>query len=262
MCIPVEATGKVQAAVDGDGRYCLVHNSDGYMFRLYTVQVEFGAYNLKAVLNLTEELSRTSKLEQLVDDRSLSFRFLSDNKTVRFTRAGFQVDYNVTTQAVVEVRRLEKHSFEDRSIFKYGLTYVDHHEQLQKFISEQTAKGNLLAFPDQEFQSVVVLDREDPLRKHFLLVDVFSGQPLRRLQKLESLLLRPGQASDPESDIFDVDPSCQVLIYSQADDLLLWSISVPEPLKKHLKPRYNLAQFKENPAKIASQRMAYIEKLA
>ena len=75
-------------------------------------------------------------------------------------------------------------------------------------------------------------------------------------------MLRPGQASEPEFDVFDVDPSCQVLIYSQADDLLLWSISVPEPLKKHLKPRYNLAQFKENPAKIASQRMAYIEKLA
>lgn len=45
------------------------------------------------------------------------------------------------------------------------------------------------------------------------------------------------------------------------DDLVLWSIKIPEPLHKHIKPRYNLAQFKENPAKIASQRMAYIEKL-
>jgi hypothetical protein len=34
---------------------------------------------------------------------------------------------------------------------------------------------------------------------------------------------------------------------------------VPEPLEKHLRPRLNLAQLKENPAKIAQQRMTYME---
>ena len=57
------------------------------------------------------------------------------------------------------MRKMDK--FEDKSIFKYGMTYANYHEQFNKFINYQLSRGNLLAFPDKEFNTVVVLNRED-----------------------------------------------------------------------------------------------------
>jgi hypothetical protein len=48
-----------------------------------------------------------------------------------------------------EMRKTEK--YEDKSIFRYGLTYVQYHESLNKFINYQLSRGNLLAFPEKEF---------------------------------------------------------------------------------------------------------------
>jgi hypothetical protein len=54
-----------------------------------------------------------------------------------------------------EVRKQEgghHHRWEDRSIFKYGLTYVQQSESLNRFIGEQNGKGNVFVFPEKEFQ--------------------------------------------------------------------------------------------------------------
>lgn len=41
--------------------------------------------------------------------------------------------------------------FDDKSLFKYGLTYVHYHESLQNYINNERKKGNVLAFPEKEF---------------------------------------------------------------------------------------------------------------
>jgi hypothetical protein len=51
------------------------------------------------------------------------------------------------------------------------------------------------------------------------------------------------------------------LVYVSGEDLILQTLRIPDPLHKHLRPRYNLALHKENPAMIASQRMQYIDKI-
>lgn len=112
------------------------------------------------------------------EDIITDMRFLSDDKTIRIDQtrgnAFYQIDFNIVLQGNPETKRMEHHRYEDRSIFKYGLTYVQHHEALSKFILQQEELGNMVIFPEKEFQSCVVLNREDRHNKYFLLYDVFS----------------------------------------------------------------------------------------
>jgi hypothetical protein len=84
-----------------------------------------------------------------------------------------------------------------------------------------------------------------------LVYDIFGEYYQRKLDK--------GSSGDLA---FDIDLDGRVLIYSIGSELILHSLKIPDPLHKHLRPRYNLALHKENPAKIASQRMAFIEKIS
>jgi hypothetical protein len=85
----------------------------------------------------------------------------------------------------------------------------------------------------------VTLDRTD---KIFQVWDIFGERWLRKVKKLE-------KPEDP--DIFDVDLDGKVLAYISGEEILLQSLRIPDPLHKHIRPRYNLALHKENPAKIA-----------
>lgn len=57
-----------------------------------------------------------------------------------------------------------------------------------------------------------------------------------------------------ESDAFDVDIDSRFIIYCCGDEIVIQSVRVPEPIQKFLKPRYQQAELKENPARIASLR--------
>jgi len=48
-----------------------------------------------------------------------------------------------------------------------------------------------------------------------------------------------------------MDLDGKVLAYICGEEILLQSLRIPDPLHKHIRPRYNLALHKENPAKIA-----------
>lgn len=104
----------------------------------------------------------------------------------------------------------------------------------------------------------MVLNREDKAKKHFLLYDIFGEHFTRKIVKQESMLARaPGE----DSDAFDVDMDARVVVYVSGEDLVFQTLRIPDPLLKHIRPRYNLALHKENPAKIAQQRMIYIDKI-
>jgi hypothetical protein len=113
-------------------------------------------------------------------DSIIEVRMLKDDRTLRVVQkrgahSFYHIDINVVKGTQAGVRRLDlPHPFEDKSIFKYGLTYVQHHEELTRFILDNQARGNLVIFPEKQFQMCVVLNREDQHSKHFLLYDVFS----------------------------------------------------------------------------------------
>lgn len=85
----------------------------------------------------------------------------------------------------------------------------------------------------------MILDRSE---KIFQVWDIFGERWLRKVKKQE-------KTEDP--DIFDVDLDGKVLAYICGEEILLQSLRIPDPLHKHIRPRYNLALHKENPAKIA-----------
>lgn len=142
---------------------------------------------------------------------------------------------------------MDAHRYEDRSLYKYGLTYVQHHDSLNRFVTSQLQKGNMLAFPEKEFQACVVLNRENKNNKYFHVYDIFGERFLRKVKKQDK---EGGGADYP--DVFDVDIDGRVLIYAFGmEEIVLQSVKIPDPLHKHLRPRYNLALHKENPAKIS-----------
>lgn len=54
-------------------------------------------------------------------------RILNDSKTLRIVQMRKKVPYMIDLNFlnyVPEVRKMDNHRFDDRSIYKYGLTYV------------------------------------------------------------------------------------------------------------------------------------------
>ena len=76
----------------------------------------------------------------------------------------FFVDIDVDT-GKTNSRKADRN--EDKSIYKYGLMYVQHHESLNKFVASHLGRGNLVAFPEKEFQMLILLNREDKKKKNF-----------------------------------------------------------------------------------------------
>jgi len=95
-------------------------------------------------------------------------KFINENKFVRVLllkkKQPFQIDIDLY-DASCTMKKVER--FEDKSVFKFGLTYVHCHESLNKFIQFQQSKGNLLAFPEKDISHVIVLNREDKQNKFF-----------------------------------------------------------------------------------------------
>lgn len=110
-----------------------------------------------------------------------------------------------------EARKLDLHRYEDRSLFRYGLTYVTQHQSLNKFITENIARGNILAFPEKDFQTCIILDRTE---KMFQVWDIFGERWHRKVKKAE----KPN-VEDP--DVFDVDLDGKVLAYICGDEIIL-----------------------------------------
>ena len=74
------------------------------------------------------------------------------------------------------MRKADK--YEDKSIFRYGLTYVQHHDTLNEFIKKQEGHGNIVCFPGKDFETIAVLENGD--NPHFLLYDIFNERIKRK----------------------------------------------------------------------------------
>ena len=63
-------------------------------------------------------------------------------------------------------------------MFKYGLTYVQHHENVQKFLDED--EHSIHFFPSKEFSRIVELKHE---ADRFSIYDVFKNEVVRKVPK-------------------------------------------------------------------------------
>ena len=56
--------------------------------------------------------------------------------------------------------------------------------------------------------------------------------------------------SEFHSDTFDVDPTSNVLIYALGRQLRLQSIKLADQIKKHMAPKFQMAEYKYSPVRI------------
>lgn len=144
-------------------------------------------------------------------------KLVNEGRTLKLLQMRKKVPYLIEVNlfdATPEMKKLDN-KFEDKSIFKYGLTYVQHHDSLNGFINYQLAKGNQVVFPEKEFQIALVLNREDKQNKAFYVYEIFHERMTRKVSKAEKP--KPGQE---ESDACDVDLEGRVLIYCCGDELV------------------------------------------
>ncbi len=70
-------------------------------------------------------------------DLIVEMKLANEGKTLRLTQLRKKVPYLIEWNLLnlnPEIKKMDNHRYEDRSIFKYGLSYVKHHESVNLFI--------------------------------------------------------------------------------------------------------------------------------
>jgi hypothetical protein len=57
-----------------------------------------------------------------------------------------------------------------------------------------------------------------------------------------------------ESNSYDIDPRCKVLIYAHGRVLKLVSIFIQDSIKKHMAPQYKVSEHKYSPSKVQERK--------
>ena len=116
-------------------------------------------------IDLPEELAKhgidDNRFDQFDFISEISFFFGEKSTALNAAAAPLKIKINIEKKKkphIIEIepiagkitmKKVDK--YEDKSVFKYGLTYVAQHEPLLKFIQEESQKGNLITFPLHEF---------------------------------------------------------------------------------------------------------------
>ena len=197
-------------------------------------------------LILPKEFNRGT-LESLADDDSpyiSEMYFINEGKllrSVQYERERIRyADYDID-QGKFTV--LTGDRYEDRGIFKYGLTYVQHHDTLSEFIKRQEQNHNVVAFPEKDFESVIVLERDMNDKESFLIYDVFNERVKRKVSKESN-----------NKPIFAVQHDSQFLAYAKGKDVIMHSLEVPEEIDEFIKPVYFSKDHQRNPSKIVKEK--------
>lgn len=79
------------------------------------------------------------------------------------------------------MKKTEK--FADKSVYQHGAKYNSLKPRLNHFLQEELAKGNLLGFPKNDVNSMVVLDKLQAPQKYFMIYDIQLNQLVRKFDK-------------------------------------------------------------------------------
>jgi hypothetical protein len=100
---------------------------------------------------------------------------------------------------------------------------------LTLLIEDETRAGNIVNFPSEEFNTVAVLNKDDPNEKFYTIFDIRRNGYFRRINK---------QCMDTEA--FAVDTDGKFLAYIDGPEIIVRSIRIPSQssLIDTLRPRY------------------------
>lgn len=74
-----------------------------------------------------------------------------------------------------------KTTIQSKSIFKYGLQFVEYYDQLKEFIEKHEKIGNMIRLPENNTELIVGFDK---IQKNFFIYNIFEGH-IARIFKLE-----------------------------------------------------------------------------
>ena len=123
---------------------------------------------------------------------------------------------------------------------------------LKNLIEEQSDKGNTLHFPYLDQRLVVVSVQEDPTNKHYMVYDINRENYIRKVDKRIMA-----------DDAVAVNSTGQVMAFIEEEDITIRVIRVPNSsiLVDRLRPRFNVAESKMNPAQASSNRQTFKDKI-
>ena len=129
--------------------------------------------------------------------------------------------------------------YEDKGVFRYGLTYVSQHESLHKFLRREKREGHKFSFPDKEFGMVFVLDKTENMYKAY---DIFKEKVIWRIPR------------HGEEEVFTVDSDGKALVYTNGSRIYVQSVQVHPKVEVFMKPMYFSREHRWNPGLVAEER--------
>lgn len=170
--------------------------------------------------------------------------FVNEGKGMRwvqYERDGVRTgDFDIDLGKFDGVRKAER--YEDRGIYKYGLTYVQHHDTLAEFVRRQEDDGGIIGWPEKDFENLIVLEK-DGSKEYFLVYDIFNERIKRKIGKPKT-----------QKSVFAVHHEAEYLVYANGKSIVMYSLLVPDDIDDFIKPIYYSRDHQRNPAKIVKEK--------
>ena len=126
-----------------------------FKIKVYSIDIQNKFFEVKEIIDLQKELQRADLLDTKLDEFDVisEMKYDNDGKNLKILQLRKKTPYLIEVNMLdysLDMRKLEC-KYDDKSIFKYGLTYVQHHDSLNNFINYQVTKSNPVVFPDKDF---------------------------------------------------------------------------------------------------------------
>ena len=242
----IDSNSKVISWIDPKGNLLFVNKKYDNKLSVYSINSDDESYQPKDDIILPKDFQK-ELLDSLVKDDSPFIHeiyFINEGKILRWA----QYDRDNAKFADIDMetgkcttRKAEKH--EDKGVFRYGLTYVQHHDTLNEFIKRQETHKNKIKFPDKDFETWVVLESDHGKGESFLIYDVFNERISRKIFK-----------ADNPIKAFDIHHDSSFLVYAKGKNFVMYSLEMPEEIEAFIKPIYFSRDHNRNPAKIVKEK--------
>lgn len=241
-----DSNSKIISWIDPKGSLLFVNKKYDNKLAVYSINADEESYQTKDDIVFPKDFQK-ELLDSLIKDDSPFIHemyFINEGKILRWA----QYDRDKAKFADIDMetgkcttRKAEKH--EDKGVFKYGLTYVQHHDTLNEFIKRQETHKNKIKFPEKDFETWVVLETDHGKGENFLIYDVFNERISRKIFK-----------ADNPIKAFDIHHDSSFFVYAKGKSFVMYSLEIPEDIEAFIKPIYFSRDHNKNPAKIVKEK--------
>jgi hypothetical protein len=142
----------VVVAIDNNATQVAVYQKNAFNVDIYQIDTKDGSFKKSGDLSLRAELETRNVLDSITEDEGQcvsEMRFTQNNRSIKCSLIGKDhskfIDIDIMTGKTTSTKG---ENFENKSIYKFGLTYVRHHEGLTQFLHQNKELGNDFAFPE------------------------------------------------------------------------------------------------------------------